>query len=252
MQKYTLVNSIGEGTFSKVYKGINNRTAQPVAIKCAHTRDETNVKLLVREAKMYNYLKNTPGIPNLLWVGTYDMCYYMVMPLYVGTLKTYNVGDMDQLYRVGKKLLEIVKWMHSKGVIHRDIKPDNIMYDVTETLHIIDLGMCKLTTSKYIPSSISGVIGSPNYISVGVHMLINPHMKDDTEAVMYVLLYLWLGNKLPWTDMNCLDDVKQGKEEIRTTPDPEYPRMIVDYLCINDAIPRENIPSYILNYIKIL
>jgi serine/threonine protein kinase len=245
MQKYTLIKSIGEGTFSNVYKGINNRTAQPVAIKCAHKRDETNVKLLIREAKMYNYLKNTPGIPTLLWVGTYDMVYYIVMPLYVGTLKTYNAGDMGKLYSVGIKLLEIVKWMHSKCVIHRDIKPDNIMYDVTETLHIIDLGMCKITTSKYIPSSISGVIGSPNYISVGVHTLINPHMKDDTEAVMYVLLYIWLGNTLPWTHQMCLDDVKKSKEDLRTT-DQKYPRMIVDYLCINDENPRENIPSYIL------
>lgn len=250
MQKYTLMHSIGSGTFSTVYKGINNRTAQPVAIKCAHTRDETNVKLLVREAKMYNYLKNIDGIPNLLWVGTYDLVYYIVMPLYVGTLKTYNVGDMEQLYIVGKKMLEILKWMHAKGVIHRDIKPDNIMYDVNENVHIIDLGMCKLTTSTYIPSGISGIMGSPNYISVGVHTLINPHMKDDTEAVMYVLLYLWLGNTLPWVDMACLEDIKKGKDAIRTTSDPEYPRMIIEYLCMNDDSPRENIPSYILNYIK--
>ena len=65
--KYKLLEKIGEGSFGSIYKGENIRTNEHVAIKIEYIQN--NYKLLKNESKIYQYLTNTIGIPNVKWFG---------------------------------------------------------------------------------------------------------------------------------------------------------------------------------------
>jgi serine/threonine protein kinase len=246
MKKYNVLDIIGKGSFSNVYRAINVITNNPVAIKMATNKDLHAMDVLIREAKLYNYLKNIQGVPQLYWCGRVEDMYYIVMPLYMGTLKTYVVTNVDKLYAMGNMLLSILKEFHSLHIIHRDIKPDNIMYDHNDNLFIIDLGLCAMYTSKpYEPTVIGGILGTPNYVSVNVHELISPYMKDDTESLMYVLMYVWNSHTLPWMNIEHLDEIKIQKYSVRDG-NMDVPFKIIDYLRSNDEIPYNIPPAYIL------
>jgi serine/threonine protein kinase len=243
MSKYNMGEIIGKGTFSIVYKATNIRTSQQVAIKVAATQDIGSMTILMREAKLYNYLKKIKGIPKMLWCGKLDGMYYIVMPLYVGTISSRPINTIDELYATGSILLSILKDLHDMSIIHRDLKPDNIMYDVAGNLVLIDLGLCKVIDSPVTHNTLSGIIGTPNYISIGVHDFIPPGKKDDTESVMYILVYLWLHNTLPWNNSSY---IKNQKHNLRNTLDGSIPLKITEYLQRNDMLTTANTPSYIL------
>ena len=247
MPKYEIQDMIGKGSFSIVYKAQNTRTKQMVAIKLAKSNDPYSFGLLVREAKMYNTLKNIDGIPKIKWCGTMDHVFYIVMPLYVGSLQSYPVDTHNQLYNMGNQLLSILKHLHELHIIHRDIKPDNIMYESNGNFVIIDLGLCAVY--KNIPQPVcdrKNIIGTPNYISINVHNMKEPYMKDDVESLMYVLLYKWNKNIIPWANISLLEDINKAKQNVRTEINPIYPLLIQDFLIQNDTFDDIENPRYIL------
>ena len=246
MYKYTLDNIIGHGAFSVVYQATTALTKKKVAIKIAKNKD-MDIEVLIREAKLYNYMKHVTGVPRLYWCGRVDDSYHLVMPLYIGTLKPYHITTIEQFKETGNRLLSILNSIHSVGIVHRDIKPDNIMVDSADNFIIIDFGLCAVyTNTTYMPYTMKGIMGTPNYISLGVHDLINPCMKDDTESLMYVLLYVWNGNTLPWMNTESLDDIKTQKKGMRDTLFKWSLPNIVEYLRKNDDLLGNQSPSYIL------
>ena len=77
--KYKIISKIGEGSFGSIFKGINIRTNEYVAIKVELI--ESNTKLLKNESKIYQYLSNNSGIPTVKWFGKNDKIYFMVLNL---------------------------------------------------------------------------------------------------------------------------------------------------------------------------
>ena len=78
-KKYNLISKIGEGSFGSIYKAENIRTREYVAIKVEPI--DSGLNLLKSESKIYQYLLNTDGIPNVKWYGKDDKNYYMVINL---------------------------------------------------------------------------------------------------------------------------------------------------------------------------
>jgi serine/threonine protein kinase len=77
--KYNLIEKIGKGNFGSIYKGENIRTNELVAIKVEPIQSNTN--LLKNEAKIYQYLLNSPNVPQVKWFGKDNDNYYMVINL---------------------------------------------------------------------------------------------------------------------------------------------------------------------------
>ena len=127
--KYKLLEKIGEGSFGSIYKGENIRTNEYVAIKIESIQN--NYKLLKNESKIYQYLVNTIGIPNVKWFGKDENNYYMVLNLLGESLQ--SVKDKKECFslklvlQVGFQIISILKTIHDKGLVHRDIKPDNFL-----------------------------------------------------------------------------------------------------------------------------
>jgi len=254
MQKYDILTLLGKGAFSTVYHAINIRTKQPVAIKMTHVNNTSTHQLLVREAKIYGYLKNVQGVPTLLWVGVRDEMYYITMPLYYGTISTITLVSITDVVKYGNELLDILKHVHRLGIIHRDIKPDNIMVDKYGRLVIIDFGLSAFIPSgSYSPRTISEIIGTPNYVSIHVHELTEPGMRDDVESVMYVLLFLWNSHTLPWSNDTNTVDIVEKKQTIRMNPGKvDIPELswVSDYLTHNDKLNWIDFPEYSISTLQ--
>lgn len=203
-RKYKVISKIGEGTFGKIFKGININNNTTVAIKIEKASDS---KLLFNEAKIYKNLEGTSGIPRLLSFGKEGLFNYLVIDLLDESLEELrNIcgGTMSLkcVLNIGLQLLKRIETVHCAGLIHRDIKPDNFLIDrKSNMIHIIDFGLAK----RYLDNSGNHIqlaqgktlTGTARYVSINVHDGISPSRRDDIESIGYLLLYLLKGS-LPW------------------------------------------------------
>lgn len=198
---YEILEEIGKGQFGKVYKGINKNTNEEVAIKV----ETKATKLLKRETDIYLLLAKEEGFPRVKWYGSTETFYYMVTDL-LGLPLTELKNRSDEIpsviiRRLGKKMIRLVEKIHSYQIIHRDIKPDNFLFDKTDydNLYLIDFGLAKSYQNKdnihIVEKEINEIIGTIPFISLNVHAKKTPSRRDDVESVLYILYYLILPSK---------------------------------------------------------
>ena len=236
--KYKLIEKIGEGAFGSIYKGENSRTKELVAIKVEPINN--NTKLLKNESIIYQYLINNEGLPNVKWFGKDKINYYMVINLLGESLQTLKERkhnfSLKLVLQIGIQIIKLLKMIHNKGLIHRDIKPDNFLLglnDKNRQIYIIDFGFCKsfLNDNKHIDmKKTNNIIGTNNFASVNAHDFNELSRRDDLESLGYMLIYFYFG-ELMWKDYSNNEMIKIMKNNI-----------------IND----ENIPKIILKYFEII
>jgi serine/threonine protein kinase len=241
LNKYQLLGEIGNGSFSKIYKAKDIYTSKECAIKIEKKSKnlQTNeIVFIIREAHIHNRLHDVEQIPRLLWFGHDTQFYYMVLPLLSGTFRNLLFdleipSNRESWIRVGQHMLHSIRALHNHGYIHRDIKPDNFMFDDKGKVYLIDLGMCKnyLRNGQHIAPKIrtpaSGIIGTANYISVHVHQMKEPSRRDDVESVCYVL----------WKICGGLDWGNDSTDRLETILDKKLallqdPRIPPELLCL--------------------
>jgi len=200
--KYKILNKISEGSFGLVYKGQNIRTGENVAIKIEKRCGNYNI--LKSEAKIYQYLGKLDGFPQLKWFGTDVKYNYLVIDLYNCSLhsliKTNENISFSLCLHFGIQMIERLETLHSKLLLHRDIKPDNFLLDDLNKIYLIDYGFCKRYDhdGKHIAErKISSIIGTVNFVSLNVHKYFEPSRRDDVESVIYIIIYMLYGT-LPW------------------------------------------------------
>lgn len=222
--KYKLLDKIGHGSYGEIYKGVNIRTKEYVAIKIENIQH--GKRLLKNEANIYKYLNNCKGIPTIKWFGVDTQHNYMIINLLGHTLEYLkrqqpsNTFNITLILKIGIQILELLQLIHTKGFIHRDIKPDNFLFGLNQssgTIYIIDFGFCKtyltqLNTHIEI-KKLSGLIGTPNYASISSHNFMELSRRDDLESLGYILLYFLWGN-LPWFSVSDNETIKQMKTEL--------------------------------------
>jgi len=191
-KKYRLIEKLGEGCFGSVYKAESIRTKVLVAIK---VEKKGQYGLLKNETNIYRYLNSFDkcvGIPKLYWFGVDETHNYMAVEL-LGKNINEGVGSQDIL----KKMLDVVEFIHSKGLIHRDIKTDNFLYDESRrNIYLIDYGFCKRykVNGKHIEKRMDrekNMIGTPNYVSIRVLEGEEGSRRDDLESLVYIMYFLW-------------------------------------------------------------
>ena len=105
--------------------------------------------------------------------------------------------------------MERMEYLHSKGFVHRDVKPDNFLMglgDNSNMLHVVDMGIGKryidAKTNEHIPyRNDKSLTGTARYASVHSHLGEELSRRDDLEAIGYTLIYYYTGY-LPWQNMN--------------------------------------------------
>jgi serine/threonine protein kinase len=199
--KYYIIGYLGKGEFGYVYKAQNIRTNEIVALNSEPANHET--KLLKNEATIYHYLVKDPGFPKVKYYGLYNDHYYMAIDLLGPSLTSFMKNQkeplpQEQIKPYGIQMIERIETVHKKGLIHRDIKPDNFLFGSppkNDLLHLIDFGFCK----KYCNNDGSHMkfrekrtpLGTTLFMSLHVIQGIEPSRRDDLESVFYCLLFLY-------------------------------------------------------------
>jgi casein kinase I family protein HRR25 len=259
-KKYKLLEKIGEGSFGSIFKGQNIRTSEYVAIKVEPIKN--NIKLLKNESTIYQYLNNSQGIPSVKWFGKDSDNYYMVIDLLGQSLQSlknkFSVFSLKLVLQIGIQVINLLKTIHEKGLVHRDIKPDNFLLSTKpndKNIYIIDFGFCKsyLIDGKHMPyKQTHNLIGSNTYASINAHNFIELSRRDDLESLGYMLIYFHLG-ALGWQQQNeeKNDRVKYLKAYI--TESTQLPEVLRAYMIYVRNLTFEETPDYtfIMNRFKI-
>lgn len=247
--KYKMIEKINQGSFGTVIKAENIRTKELVAIKFEKISD--NLKSLKNEAKIYQYLGNKDGFPQLKMYGTFNEHYYMALTLLGEPLSKiilhYKALSKKTVLNLGIQIIKLIETLHSHDLIHRDIKPSNFIFglnDKSNKLHLIDLGFAKrynYNGTHIQECKIRNIIGSVNFVSLNVHNFIEPSRRDDLESCVYVILTMLFGN-LDWFSKTNLNEIYESKRNILTIP--ETPKFIIDMLFYIQNLGFNETPDY--------
>lgn len=136
--RYKLLQPIGEGTFGKVYKSIKD--TEYFALKKISSGLHITT---IREIKILRSLSHK-NIIQLIEINVDNSDIFLVFPFYRFDLYSYlkrNIPNRREIIHICKQIAEGIKYLHSKNVIHRDIKTSNILLDINLNIKIADFGM---------------------------------------------------------------------------------------------------------------
>src|SRR5437588_3748429 len=151
--QYRVISKIGEGGMGEVYRARDTKLGRDVAIKvlpAAFSADTERLRRFEQEAQAAGAL-NHPNILVIFHIGTHDGAPYIVSELLEGeTLRERLAGAALPQRKAIDYALQIAKGLaaaHEKGIVHRDIKPDNIFITDDGRVKILDFGLAKLTSA---------------------------------------------------------------------------------------------------------
>jgi casein kinase 1 len=205
-EKYKLEAVLGSGGFGKVFRVKSLKNKKQYALKL----DLKRKGQILTEAKILAEIQTAPGIPKLYDKGKTENFSYMVITLLGDNLSTMlkNCGGrftLGTVANVGTQLLNRVEYLHSKGYIHRDLKPQQFLLDQLNTMiYLVDYGLAKkfLIAKNHIPfQTHCPRAGNSTFASLNNHMGIRQSRRDDLESISYMLIYMFKG-KLPWQQKN--------------------------------------------------
>ncbi len=169
-KRYEILGRIGSGGMADVYKGKDHKLNRYVAIKVLksdYRSDEVFIKKFLSEAQAAAGLMH-PNVVNVYDVGQDRGLYYMVMELVEGiTLKDYieKKGRLSakETVSIAIQMVTGLQAAHNQHIIHRDIKPQNIIISKDGKVKVTDFGIARATTSTQTIST--SVMGSVHYTS---------------------------------------------------------------------------------------
>eukprot|EP00164_Ancoracysta_twista_P002390 GFYU01003167.1.p1 GENE.GFYU01003167.1~~GFYU01003167.1.p1 ORF type:complete len:426 (-),score=79.15 GFYU01003167.1:129-1406(-) len=207
-ERYQLGRMIGSGSFGEVFIAKDKKTKEEVAVKLEPTR--ARVPQLAFEAKVYQLLHGGAGIPNVRLAGREGDYNVLVLDLLGPNLEDLlsfcgRKFSLKTVCLLAEQMISRIEWMHSKSLIHRDIKPDNFLMGLgknSTTVCCVDFGLAKkyrdARTHQHIPYRENRALtGTARYCSINTHKCISQSRRDDMEALGYVFVYMAKGS-LPW------------------------------------------------------
>ena len=170
-KRYELLERVGGGGMALVFKGRDTLLDRTVAVKMLrsqYTADEDVVKRFRREAQAAASLSHA-SIVNIYDVGQEDDMYYIVMEFIAGRTLKQKIQqegkiEMEKAVDIAIQICEALEHAHAHKVIHRDIKPHNIMLTTGGRVKVADFGIARASTSATLTHS-GTIMGSVHYFS---------------------------------------------------------------------------------------
>ncbi len=212
--RYEIVKYIGSGSYGDVFEARHKSTDELVALKIPIQNGIRNGQSsILQEARIYKQIADPEmGVANMKVISCKEKK-IIVMDLLGPNLETmlekYKKMSLQTVIYLAIRMIDLMKYIHSFGYIHRDIKPGNfVLCKDKRNLFCIDFGLAK----KYINRNDEHIqcknthkfCGTARYASVAAHKHMQQSRKDDLEAIGYILVYLYKG-KLPWQGIKHKD-----------------------------------------------
>ena len=247
--KYDVIREVGRGSMGVVYLGHDPFTGRDVAIKVAlpeSLQDKRGGaryrKLFFNEAKVAGKLRH-PNIVGVFDAGMEDETCYIVMEMIFGGRTLYDHCQSDTLLpmedavRIIFKSARALDYAHRQGVIHRDVKPRNILLTEEGEVKLSDFSIALRTQGDATDTQVHGYIGSPLYMSP-------EQVRDDTitnqtdifslGVVMYELLtgrHPFAADNLPAIAHRITEKIPAGLSEMRPNAPQILGRILDRALC---------------------
>ena len=224
--RYLIEELVGVGGMCNVYRAFDAEALRTVAVKMLrdeYAADEEYLRRFRNESRAINALSH-PNIVSVYDVSHSDDVEYIVMELIDGiTLKQYlqkkSVLDPSEVLDFTIQTAKALEHAHSKGIIHRDIKPQNIMLLKDGMIKVADFGIASLENT--IEENNGETVGSVHYIAPEQARGEAPDARSDIYS-LGIVMYEMLTGKLPYVGNS---DVEVAVKHMNT--DPVTPRDIV-------------------------
>ena len=232
--RYQIIKTIGEGGMANVYLAQDTILNRQVAVKILRgdlADDEKFVRRFQREALSASKL-NHPNIVEMYDVGEDNGQYYIVMEYVNGkTLKSLvkkrGALTLPEVIDIMSQLLSAVMCAHDSYIIHRDIKPQNVMILEDGKVKIMDFGIAMALNSNELTQT-NSVMGSVHYLPPEQANGSGSTIKSDIYS-LGILMYELLIGKVPFKGDNAVEiAIKQMKEPIPSVckQNPDIPQSI--------------------------
>ena len=202
--RYLIQSLVGVGGMANVYRGVDEKTGNAIAVKVLKEEFLDNEELVRRfknESKAISILDH-PNIVKVYDVSVTDKLQYIVMEYVDGiTLKEYlkqrgGALTWKETVHFATQVLGALQHAHSKGIIHRDVKPQNIMLLADGSIKMMDFGIARFSRAQSQTVS-DKAIGSVHYISPEQAKGDKTDARTDIYSVG-VMLYEMLSGRLPF------------------------------------------------------
>lgn len=215
--RYELRRRIAQGGMAEVYLGYDRRVRRQVAVKVLYGRDEPFVRRFEREALAVGALSHNHILP-LYDFGEQSPWYYLVMP-YVdgGTLRDYLFQrkqlSLEEAASFLSQIASALQYAHDHGVVHRDVKPSNILLRPDGYAYLVDFGLAKAIQGAEVMTSAGAMVGTPEYMAPEQSNGFSDYRSDIYS--LGIILYQMLTGRLPFL---AESPVAVSLKHIQSTP----------------------------------
>ena len=258
-KKYKVKKKLAEGAFGDVYMGSCIENNELVAIKVENRKI---IKPLLETEAFFLYSLRGLGIPEVLSFGRLKNYNVLVEPLLEKSLfDIFNEKRkrlaLEDICLIAKQVIERIQWVHSKNIVHRDIKPDNFLIGKKDpnVIYLIDFGLSKKykssTTGKHIRFGFTGKLtGTVRFASANALRGGEQSRRDDLESIGYMIIFFMRG-KLPWQGVTGTKKMERYlkiyKMKKNVTPEDlckSLPRHMTEYMKYVKSLEFEQEPNY--------
>lgn len=192
--RYTITRKIGRGGMATVYQAYDNRFQRDVAIKMLHPTDmdDDTTEKFEQEARIIASLEHHAIVP-VYDFGEHEGQPYLVMRLMDGgSLKerlAYGSLPLDEVAEILRRICSALDKAHANHIVHRDIKPGNILFDEEGIAFLADFGIARLTDRTQTTT----VVGSPRYMAPEQAQGLPLNAQTDVYQMGVVLFHMLTG-----------------------------------------------------------
>jgi len=258
-KKYKVNKKLGEGAFGDVFLGKKIDDNSYVAIK---VEPRKIIKPILETEAFLLYSIAGLGIPEVKSFGKVKNYNILVEPLLGKSLfdiftENHKEMPMGDVCLIALQVIDRIQWVHSKYIVHRDIKPDNFLIGRRDpnVIYLIDFGLSKKyrssTTNKHIRFGFTGKLtGTVRFASANALRGGEQSRRDDIESIGYMLVY-FMKKKLPWQGITGNKKMERYLRiyKLKKNTSPEelcsgLPPEMVEYMAYAKSLEFEQEPDY--------
>ena len=231
--RYEILEELGEGGMGKIYRVVDKKINEEVALKLIRPEiaaDKNTIERFGNEMKLARKIAHR-NVCKMYHLSEEAGNHYIVMEYVRGEdLKGMirMVGQMSpgQIVSIAKQVCKGLAEAHNLGVIHRDLKPQNIMIDRGGNVRILDFGLARSLRAKGITGA-GIMLGTPEYLSPEQEKTKDVDHRTDIYSLV-VILYEMVSGRLPFEGETAISIAMKHKSEAPKDPSNYNPQMPED------------------------